>query len=380
MYRMGPVARENLLENSLRLLRKASAGQLLSEQFTVYFQGEMGTDLGGVTRDWFDSLANELSRGSEQRERNSSDDLFSLSLLALATDGTLLPRPSGYTDANCKRAPEQLQERWARLAAIGRFLGVAVLRSKPLPLSFGQVLMKLLCERAVSYSDVRHLDADFYKHRIVSLLEEGGVEKASAALTVPLTFISAPTDLMPDQVPLKEGGNQIPVTEENKMEYIELLSEARICNGRRHELQFFVSGFHEVIPVDVLKQANVSPTELSLLISGVHVYSVDEWRQHAKETGDRQVLKWFWQVVTSFTEEQRALLMHFSTGSSRLPPRGFEGVEPRFKVCITGEDEERVPTAHTCVNQLDIPKYSSMEVLEKKLSLAISSESGFGLA
>ncbi|CAK0804963.1 unnamed protein product [Prorocentrum cordatum] len=333
-FRLGPVVREDLLETSLKLLRKASVGQLLSSRFSVHFQGEWGVDWGGLTSDWFDSLAKALVKGSEHRERRKqeSDDLFSSSLLARATDGTLLPRPSGYTRA-CSDAPERLQERWARLAAVGRFLGVAVLKGRPLPLSFGQVLMKLLCARDVSYSDVRHLDDDFYTHRILN-----------AALTEPLTFVSAPTELMPEQVPLKEGGHQTLVTEENKMEYIELLSEARICNGRRHELQFFISGFHEVIPVDVLTRAKVSPAELSLLISGVHEYDVDEWRHHAQQEGDDQVLGWFWEAVASFSTEQRALLLSFSTGSSRIPPGGFENLEPQFRVCTTGEHQDRLPT------------------------------------
>ncbi|CAK0839186.1 unnamed protein product [Prorocentrum cordatum] len=384
MYNLGPVVREDLLKSSLQFLQTASVAQLLSKHFTVRFQGEDAIDAGGVTKDWFDSLARELASGSEQHERRRSiDDFFSSSLLACAPDGTLLPRPSGCLGADCSEAQrEQLRARWTQLAAVGRFLGVAVLERRPLPLSFGQVLMKLLCEKAVSYSDVRHLDNDFYRHRIIGLLQEGGVERASAALGEPLTFTSAPTDLMPDTVPLKEGGGEILVTEENKMEYIGLLSEARICAGRRHELQFFVSGFHEVIPVGVLKQAAVGPAELSLLISGVHEYDVAEWRSCAKETGDEIVLGWFWEVVASFTEEQRALLLNFSTGSSRIPPGGFRDMSPQFQVQVlaTDENQDRLPSAHTCFNQLDLPRYSSRELLAEKLALAISQPARFGLA
>jgi E3 ubiquitin-protein ligase HUWE1 len=39
----------------------------------------------------------------------------------------------------------------------------------------------------------------------------------------------------------------------------------------------------------------------------------------------------------------------------------------------------RLPTAHTCFNQLDLPEYSSMEELKKQLVTAINyGAEGFG--
>jgi len=40
---------------------------------------------------------------------------------------------------------------------------------------------------------------------------------------------------------------------------------------------------------------------------------------------------------------------------------------------------DRLPTAHTCFNQLDLPDYPSEEVLQKKLLQAIcEAHEGFG--
>ncbi len=42
-------------------------------------------------------------------------------------------------------------------------------------------------------------------------------------------------------------------------------------------------------------------------------------------------------------------------------------------------DDERLPAAHTCFNQLDIPAYSSRAVLREKLRYAIHhGAEGFG--
>jgi E3 ubiquitin-protein ligase HUWE1 len=43
--------------------------------------------------------------------------------------------------------------------------------------------------------------------------------------------------------------------------------------------------------------------------------------------------------------------------------------------------EDKLPTAHTCFNQLDLPEYATEELMREKLLLAIKEGSeGFGFA
>jgi len=41
--------------------------------------------------------------------------------------------------------------------------------------------------------------------------------------------------------------------------------------------------------------------------------------------------------------------------------------------------DRKLPTSHTCFNQLLIPEYSSKEILRKKLHVAIENATGFGM-
>ncbi len=44
-----------------------------------------------------------------------------------------------------------------------------------------------------------------------------------------------------------------------------------------------------------------------------------------------------------------------------------------------GANENRLPSAHTCFNQLDLPEYESKEVLQERLLMAIhEGATGFG--
>ena len=60
----------------------------------------------------------------------------------------------------------------------------------------------------------------------------------------------------------------------------------------------------------------------------------------------RQVMKWFWAVVSSFTQEELARLLQFTTGSSQLPPGGFNTLCPSFQI-IAAPTHSTLPTAHT---------------------------------
>ncbi len=49
--------------------------------------------------------------------------------------------------------------------------------------------------------------------------------------------------------------------------------------------------------------------------------------------------------------------------------QGMSGVQ-RFSIHRCG-GQDRLPAAHTCFNQLDLPEYSSMKTLQEKLLVAI---------
>ena len=45
---------------------------------------------------------------------------------------------------------------------------------------------------------------------------------------------------------------------------------------------------------------------------------------------------------------------------------------------ISGSENFQLPVAHTCYNQIDLPEYSTKEMLEEKLLWAIKEAQGFG--
>ena len=81
---------------------------------------------------------------------------------------------------------------------------------------------------------------------------------------------------------------------------------------------------------------------------------------------------------------EKANFLQFVTGSSKVPVQGFAflwgmGGPQKFTISrISGSDNFQLPVAHTCYNQIDLPEYSSKEMLEEKLMWAIKEAQGFG--
>lgn len=95
-------------------------------------------------------------------------------------------------------------------------------------------------------------------------------------------------------------------------------------------------------------------------------------------------MTWLWRSVANISEDERALLLKFATGSSRLPPGGFDYLArsqpPAFVVARSG-DTSNLPQASTCTRTLRLPPYESEQKLHDKLMAAIRHGSeGFAFA
>lgn len=194
-------------------------------------------------------------------------------------------------------------------------------------------------------------------------------------------------------VDLKPGGSDIPVTEENKHEYVDLAVHYRIIGRVKEQFDSFIDGFYEVIPKGLITVFD--ERELELLIGGMtdidmcvpsalnfssptDIFSRDDWSKFTDYRGydkEDQVISWFWQILRSWPPEQKARLLQFTTGTSRIPVNGFKDLQgsdgPRRFTIEKYGDASKLPRSHTCFNRLDLPPYEDIKTLEDKLRLAI---------
>lgn len=53
-------------------------------------------------------------------------------------------------------------------------------------------------------------------------------------------------------VPLKEGGEAIPVTQENKREFVQLSARYRLYSSIKEQIESLSTGFYEIIPKELI--------------------------------------------------------------------------------------------------------------------------------
>ncbi len=127
--------------------------------------------------------------------------------------------------------------------------------------------------------------------------------------------------------------------------------------------------------------------ELELLISGMPSIDLEDLKDNTEYEGYKPsdiMIQWFWQALSSFTPEECAMFMQFVTGTSKVPLGGFKALQgqrgpQKFNIHLCYGGSGKLPSAHTCFNQLDLPQYDTYEQLRDRLLIAIKEGSfGFG--
>ncbi len=207
----------------------------------------------------------------------------------------------------------------------GRILGLAVRHAHYMDGTFVLPLYKLLLGRDVSIDDLEAVDAALYSSLSWMLANSiTGVLDECTFTDTRVAFGNTET------VELLPGGAAIPVTDDNKGEYIRLLVRHRLVSGIAPQLTALREGFTDVVPTSFMDMFDAP--ELELLLSGLGAVDVADWRTNTTYRGcdtRHLVVAWFWNFVEKSDVEVRARLLQFTTGTSRLPITGFADLQVR---------------------------------------------------
>ncbi|XP_056422177.1 E3 ubiquitin-protein ligase HACE1 isoform X2 [Hyla sarda] len=343
------VHRDSIFRSSCEVVFKSNSDKL-KQGIAVRFHGEEGMGQG-VVREWFDILSSEII--------NPDYALFTQS-----ADGTTF-QPNSNSSVN----PDHLN--YFRFA--GEILGLALYHRQLVNIYFTRSFYKHILGIPVNYQDVASIDPEYAKNL------QWILDNDISDLGLELTF-SVETDVFGamEEVPLKPGGASIVVTQENKAEYVQLVTELRMTRAIQPQINGFLQGFHMFIPPSLIQLFD--EYELELLLSGMPEIDVNDWIKNTEYTSgydkDDQVIKWFWEVVQELTQEERVLLLQFVTGSSRVPHGGFafimggSGLQ-NFTIAAVAYTPNLLPTSSTCINMLKLPEYPSKEILKDRLLVAL---------
>ncbi|KAL8166110.1 hypothetical protein V2J09_007609 [Rumex salicifolius] len=357
------VRRAYILEDSYNQLRMRST-QELKGRLTVHFQGEEGIDAGGLTREWYQLLSRVIF------------DKGALLFTTVGNDSTFQPNPNSVYQT----------EHLSYFKFVGRVVGKALFDGQLLDVHFTRSFYKHILGVKVTYHDIEAIDPDYYKN-LKWMLENDISDLLDLTFSIDADeeklILYERTEVTDYE--LIPGGRNIKVTEENKHQYVDLVAEHRLTTAIRPQINAFLEGFSELIHRELISIFN--DRELELLISGLPDIDLDDMRANTEYSGytpGSPVIQWFWEVAQSFSKEDKARLLQFVTGTSKVPLEGFSALQgisgtQKFQIHKAYGSVDHLPSAHTCFNQLDLPEYPSKQHLQERLLLAIhEGNEGFG--
>uniref|UniRef100_A0A672SAM3 E3 ubiquitin-protein ligase n=1 Tax=Sinocyclocheilus grahami TaxID=75366 RepID=A0A672SAM3_SINGR len=318
--------RNNILEESYRRIMSMKRPDSLKARLWIEFESEKGLDYGGVAREWFFLLSKEMF--------NPYYGLFEYS----ATDNyTLQINPnSGLCN----------EDHLSYFKFIGRVAGMAVYHGKLLDGFFIRPFYKMMLVKQITLNDMESVDSEYY-NSLKWILENDPTE-------LDLRFcIDEDNFGQTYQVDLKPSGSDMVVTNDNKKEYIDLVIQWRFVNRVQKQMNAFLEGFTELIPIDLIKIFDEN--ELELLMCGLGDVDVNDWRQHTVYKNsycpNHPVIQWFWKAVLLMDAEKRIRLLQFVTGTSRVPMNGFAELYgsngPQLFTIEQWGTPDKLPRAHT---------------------------------
>ncbi|KAL8595169.1 hypothetical protein ACOMHN_013842 [Nucella lapillus] len=357
------VRREHVFEDSFRELFRRTPEEW-KQRFYIVFEGEEGQDAGGLLREWYLIISREIF--------NENYVLFK----RYPRDGvTYTINPSSHFNSN----------HLSYFKFVGRIIAKAIYDNKLLECYFTRSFYKHVLGLHVKYTDMECEDIQFYQSLVFLL--ENDITDIGAALG-DLNFSAEVEEFgVRETRELIENGCNILVTEQNKREYVKLVCQMKMTGAIRQQLNAFLEGFYDIIPKKLV--GIFTEQELELLISGLPTIDIDDLKantEYHKYQPTSLQIQWFWRALRSFDQAERANFLQFVTGTSKVPLQGFASLEgmnghQKFQIHRDDRSTDRLPSAHTCFNQLDLPAYETYDKLRKMLLLAVSECSeGFGLA
>ncbi|GAB5578606.1 probable E3 ubiquitin-protein ligase HECTD2 isoform X1 [Prionailurus iriomotensis] len=385
------VRRTHLVSDSLDELTRKRAD--LKKKLKVTFVGEAGLDMGGLTKEWFLLLIRQIF--------HPDYGMFTY-----------------HKDSHCHWFSSFKCDNYSEFRLVGILMGLAVYNSITLDIRFPPCCYKKLLSPPIIPSDqstpvgICSVTTDDLC-QIMPELAHGLSELLSYEGNVEEDFYSTFQVFQEEfgiikSYNLKPGGDKIPVTNQNRKEYVQLYVDFLLNKSIYKQFAAFYYGFHSVCASNALmsgrqliwvkKQVGdmrqtvtqvpkfcmhlelLRPEEVEILVCGspeLDMHALQRSTQYDGYAKTDLTIRYFWDVVLGFPLDLQKKLLHFTTGSDRVPVGGMADLN--FKISKNETSTNWLPVAHTCFNQLCLPPYKSKKDLKQKLIIGISNSEGFGL-
>lgn len=195
------VSRQSLFEDSYHQIMRLPSYELRRRLYII-FRGEEGLDYGGISREWFFLLSHEVL-----------NPMYCLFEYANKNNYSLQINAASYVN------PDHLQY----FKFVGRFIAMALYHNRFIYSGFTMPFYKRMLHKKLTTLDIETIDPEFYNSLI--WVRDNNIDECGLEL-----WFSVDHEILGQILhhELKENGDAVRVSEENKEEYIDLMTNWRM--------------------------------------------------------------------------------------------------------------------------------------------------------
>ncbi|CAF3022399.1 unnamed protein product, partial [Rotaria sp. Silwood2] len=264
---------------------------------------------------------------------------------------------------------------------IGQLMGMAIRQKHYLNLKLPSLLWKQLVREQITMEDIENIDIQSFK--IINEMEKS-INQNNSSIDNNESLNNMLDELRYEVVSsngqtyeLVPNGKNIPITIANYKDYCASYREYRL-NEFHRQIEYIRQGLYSTVPGYFLSLFTAN--EIEELVCGKGEMDVDFLRRNTVYSGrynqNLPVIQHFWTILRSmFNEEQRKLFLKFVWGRCTLPSCD-DDFETKFHIEPYNQPRELIdktlPRAHTCTFVLDLPEYSTIDIMYDRLNYAIT--------
>ena len=267
-------------------------------------------------------------------------------------------------------SPEQIQ----MFEFLGKLMGIAARSTHFMDIMISPMVWKLIVGEDVTLEDYLGVDAIEYKQMTQRRVACSSEDHFERHLRSP-EFIFCVNSL---------GGRPVDLHRNGNVEEVSFDTLVRFCDEHETLRLGEMSTAAGAIRRGLLTQ--LPPVMISLIkwkdlesmVCGnpnVDIDLLKSCTEYNNYTATDRVILWFWEIMSEFTQSDRKAYLRFTWGRNRLPLTKA-GFKQRMKISRLSprrvEDMDcTLPVSHTCFFSIDIPDYSSKDIMRQKITYAI---------
>ncbi|KAK6386233.1 ubiquitin-protein ligase (E3) [Exophiala oligosperma] len=403
------IHRESVVDDAFQAFFELGEG--LKEPIQITFIDKFGTpeagiDGGGVTKEFLMSVTSEALKPENDFSMFAESPQHAIfpnwkiipTLTGYMKRIGMAPGTDGEFESKVKRLLQQVQ-------FVGRVVGKCLYEGILIDVNFaGFFLLKWALTGGTTVgsnesayratiNDLRDYDEELY-NGLLKLKNYPGDVEADFSLDFTVTDMMLGCDEQGNEIPVPHtielipNGANTPVTNTNRLVYIDRVVRFRLQQQPKTMTDAFLKGLGEIISPMWLAMFNQK--ELQKLVGGDNTeLDIADLRRNTQYGGvytigddglEHPTVQLFWKALQEMDDDDRRKVLKFVTSTPRAPLLGFSHLNPRFSIRDSSGDQERLPSTSTCVNLLKLPRYGDIETMKEKLLYAVNSGAGFDLS